>query len=62
MPGSLFNPDQLSAYQRDGYIIVKSFCSIAEADKLYHTALEDGAMAKHALDLNDQSGKKTKLS
>lgn len=62
MPGSLFHPDQLSAYQRDGYVIVKSFCSIAEADKLYHTALEDGAKAKHALDLNDQSGKKTKLS
>ncbi|MEO6963517.1 MAG: phytanoyl-CoA dioxygenase family protein [Puia sp.] len=62
MPGSLFNPDQLSAYQRDGYLIVKGFCSKAEADKLYHTALEDDAMAKHALDLNDQSGKKTKLS
>jgi ectoine hydroxylase-related dioxygenase (phytanoyl-CoA dioxygenase family) len=62
MPGSILNSDQLSAYQRDGYIIVKSFCSQAEADILYHTALEDGAMAKHALDLNDQSGKKTKLS
>ncbi|MDP4131704.1 MAG: phytanoyl-CoA dioxygenase family protein [Bacteroidota bacterium] len=62
MPGSILNSDQLSAYQRDGYLIVKSFCSIAETDKLYRTALEDEAMAKHALDLNDQSGKKTKLS
>lgn len=62
MSGSILNPDQLSAYQRDGYVIVKSFCSKPEADILYHTALEDEAMAKHALDLNDQSGKKTKLS
>lgn len=62
MSGSILNPDQLSAYQRDGYVIVKSFCSKPEANILYHTALEDEAMAKHALDLNDQSGKKTKLS
>ncbi len=62
MPYSKLNAGQLAAYQRDGYLIVKSFCSKAETDKLYHTALEDQAMANHAVDLNDQSGKKTKLS
>jgi ectoine hydroxylase-related dioxygenase (phytanoyl-CoA dioxygenase family) len=62
MNNSALNGDQLSAYQRDGYLIVKSFCSRAETDKLYHTALEDQAMTNHALDLNDQTGKKTKLS
>ena len=56
------SPEQLKAYERDGYIVVKSFCSEAEVDKLYKVALEDDAMVKNALDLNDQSGKKTKLS
>jgi ectoine hydroxylase-related dioxygenase (phytanoyl-CoA dioxygenase family) len=54
--------EQINAYERDGYLVVKSFCTRAEVDKLYSTALEDDAMRKNALDLNDQSGKKTRLS
>ena len=53
---------QIAAYNRDGYIVLESFFSNAEVDKLYTTALEDDAMKKNALDLNDQTGKKTKLS
>lgn len=55
-------PAQIEAYHQDGYVIVKNFCSKAEVDKMYSTALQDSAMAKNALDLNDQTGKKTKLS
>lgn len=55
-------PAQIEAYHQDGYVIVKNFCSKAEVDKMYSTALQDNAMAKNALDLNDQTGKKTKLS
>ena len=55
-------PGQMAAYHKDGYVIIKGFCSAAEIDKLYTTALEDDAMSKNALDLNDQSGKKTRLS
>lgn len=54
--------EQLATYERDGCLVVKSFCTRAEIDKLYSTALEDDAMRKNALDLNDQSGKKTRLS
>jgi ectoine hydroxylase-related dioxygenase (phytanoyl-CoA dioxygenase family) len=54
--------NQLKEYHRDGFLILKQFFSKAEIDKLYSTALEDDAMRKNALDLNDQSGKKTKLS
>ncbi|MET3980951.1 ectoine hydroxylase-related dioxygenase (phytanoyl-CoA dioxygenase family) [Mucilaginibacter sp. UYP25] len=54
--------EQIAAYNRDGYIVIKSFCSRPEAEKLYQTALQDDAMKKNALDLNDQTGKKTKLS
>jgi len=59
---SLLTPQQIAAYHRDGYIIVKNFCSTEEVDKMYSTALEDKAMEKNALDLNDQTGKKTRLS
>jgi ectoine hydroxylase-related dioxygenase (phytanoyl-CoA dioxygenase family) len=36
--------------------------SAREADKLHKIATGDDAMKKHAFDLNDQTGKKTKLS
>ncbi|MBV9988301.1 MAG: phytanoyl-CoA dioxygenase family protein [Chitinophagaceae bacterium] len=49
-------------FNRDGFLILRGFCSKAETEKLYRTATEDEAMKKHALDLNDQSGKKTRLS
>jgi ectoine hydroxylase-related dioxygenase (phytanoyl-CoA dioxygenase family) len=57
-----FTAGQIADYNRDGYLLVKGFCPEAEINKLYKTALEDDAMRKNALDLNDQSGKKTKLS
>lgn len=57
-----FTSSQIAAYHQDGYLLIKQFCTKPEIDKLYNTALEDDAMRKNALDLNDQSGKKTKLS
>ncbi len=53
---------QIEAYHRDGYLVLKGFCSKEEIEKLHHTALADDAMGKNALDLNDQTGKKTRLS
>lgn len=61
MPNSL-TAEQVNLFHKDGFVIVKNFCSEAETDKLYRTALEDDAMRKNALDLNDQSGRKTRLS
>lgn len=57
-----FTSSQIAAYHQDGYLLIKQFCTKPEIDKLYNTALEDDAMRKNALELNDQSGKKTKLS
>jgi ectoine hydroxylase-related dioxygenase (phytanoyl-CoA dioxygenase family) len=62
MSGFRLTPEQLALYQEQGYVVVKSFCTEAEVNKLYQTALNDNAMRNNALDLNDQSGKKTKLS
>jgi ectoine hydroxylase-related dioxygenase (phytanoyl-CoA dioxygenase family) len=58
----ILSNEQVSAYHRDGYVRVEGFCSKRTIDKLYSTAIEDEAMRKNALDLNDLSGKKTKLS
>ena len=55
-------PEQIAAYDRDGYIIVKNFLTAPEIDKLYSIATGDEAVKKHAFDLNDQTGKKTKLT
>src|ERR1700754_4620114 len=53
---------QIADYRNDGYIIVKDFLSSGEIDKLYKIAVGDETLRKHAFDLNDQTGKKTKLT
>jgi ectoine hydroxylase-related dioxygenase (phytanoyl-CoA dioxygenase family) len=62
MSQSILSPAQIAQYHKDGYIIVRHFLSHAEVKKLYSIAINDGALRKHAFDLNDQSGKKTKLT
>jgi ectoine hydroxylase-related dioxygenase (phytanoyl-CoA dioxygenase family) len=54
--------EQIKDYHRDGYIVIGNLFSKLEIDKLMSVALQDDAMRKNALDLNDQTGKKTKLS
>lgn len=57
-----FTKQQIQDYNRDGYLLVPEFCSRKETDTLYRVAIEDEAMRTNAMDLNDQSGKKTRLS
>ena len=53
---------QTESYKKDGFVIIKNFLKSKEVQKLYAIATDDGAMRKHAFDLNDQTGKKTKLT
>ena len=62
MPSHTLTPEQVALYHKQGYLVVKGFCTGPEIARLYASALNDGAMQKNALDLNDQTGKKTKLS
>ncbi len=55
-------PEQVKVYHNDGYLVVKNFLSKDEVGKLYKIATSDDTLQKHAFDLNDQSGKKTKLT
>ena len=54
--------DQISLYNKDGYVILKEFCSKREVDNLLDYAFKDSSISDNVLDLNDESGKKTKLS
>jgi ectoine hydroxylase-related dioxygenase (phytanoyl-CoA dioxygenase family) len=62
MPFKHLTEDQIETFHRDGYVVIKNFCGNQEIDKLYTTAIEDSAITGHSLDLNDLSGKKTRLS
>jgi len=54
--------DQLAAYKRDGYLILTGFFSDEEINKLYHVAIGDNTIRRNAYDVNDGSGKKSKLT
>jgi phytanoyl-CoA hydroxylase len=54
--------EQVAAFNKDGFVIVKDFLSNPEVNKLYTIATGDDTLQKHAFDLNDQTGKKTKLT
>jgi ectoine hydroxylase-related dioxygenase (phytanoyl-CoA dioxygenase family) len=49
-------------FHKDGYVIVRGFFSRPEISKLYAIAIDDTMMRENALDLNDQSGRKTRLT
>jgi ectoine hydroxylase-related dioxygenase (phytanoyl-CoA dioxygenase family) len=54
--------EQISSYNRDGYLIVPELFNKEEVSRLFSVAMEDKVMRKNAIDLNDQEGRKTKLS
>lgn len=54
--------EQIKAYHRDGYLIVKNFFNKEETGKLYEVAIEDDVISKNAYDVNDGSGKRSKLT
>lgn len=58
----ILNDVQVMDFHIDGYVIVRNFFSKQEIDKLYGIATSDTVMRANALDLNDQTGKKTKLT
>ncbi len=62
MSGFQLTTQDISLYNRDGYLIIKNFLRQSEVEKLYGIATGDATLQKHAFDLNDQSGKKTKLT
>ena len=58
----LISDEEVQSFHHDGYVIVPGFFSKIEIDKLYGIAIGDTVIRQHAVDLNDQAGKKTKLT
>jgi ectoine hydroxylase-related dioxygenase (phytanoyl-CoA dioxygenase family) len=56
------SPGQIEAYRRDGFLLIRNFCSRQEIKRLMDVALEDKAMTTNAIEVDDKSGKKSKLS
>ena len=53
---------QIASYHCDGYLVIPEFFNREEVFKLYSISIEDTAISKNSIDLNDQKGKKTKLA
>lgn len=58
----VLNSEEVATFHKDGYVIVRKFFDKEEIDKLYGIAVADTVMRSNAVDLNDQTGKKTKLT
>ncbi|HTN08790.1 phytanoyl-CoA dioxygenase family protein [Agriterribacter sp.] len=56
------NEQQINAFNKDGYLIVRGGLTNEETIKLSGIALNDAIIKKNALDLNDSSGRKTRLT
>jgi phytanoyl-CoA hydroxylase len=55
-------PTQIKQYNQDGYLIFRGFLNQEEVSKLYQIAIDDKAMSKNAINVNDSTGKRSKLS
>ncbi len=53
--------EQIEAYHRDGFMIIPALFNREEIDLLYSVATDD-TVTSNSFDLNDQDGKKTKLT
>ncbi|MDR3712302.1 MAG: phytanoyl-CoA dioxygenase family protein [Puia sp.] len=62
MEKTFFTDKQVDAYHRDGYLVIKGFFSREETDRLYKVAVEDAVISKNSYDVNDGSGKRSKLA
>ena len=57
-----FTSAQIEQYNQDGYLILKGFLNSDEISKLYQIAIDDKAVSHNAINVNDSTGKRSKLS
>ncbi|MGV3602234.1 MAG: phytanoyl-CoA dioxygenase family protein [Dyadobacter fermentans] len=62
MAKQLLTHAQIEQYNTDGYLIVRGFYDAEEVSRLYRIAIDDAAISKHAINVNDSTGKRSKLS
>jgi len=57
----MLTPAQIDSYHQDGYVQIPGMFNQSEIDLLYGVATDDSVVS-NSFDLNDQNGKKTKLT
>ncbi len=62
MTNQSLSAEQIRQYKEDGYLIVNRFLKEAEVAKLHQIAVDDKAMSNHAININDSTGRRSKLS
>jgi phytanoyl-CoA hydroxylase len=62
MSNPVLTPQQVAAYHKDGYLIIKGFFNKDETERLYETAINDRTVNQNAINVNDSTGKSSKLS
>ncbi len=62
MTKQLLTQVQIQQYDKDGYLIVRGFYDKQEVSRLYRIAIDDATISKHAINVNDSTGKRSKLS
>ncbi|MEZ0607767.1 phytanoyl-CoA dioxygenase family protein [Fibrella sp. WM1] len=62
MTNAALTSEQIQQFNVDGYLIINSFLNAREVQKLYTVAIEDSAVSQHAINVNDSTGKRSKLS
>jgi len=62
MSGGIFNAEQLTAYERDGYVLVRNLFDAEEVDLLRRAAKEDREMDLNAFGRDDGEGGSVRLS
>lgn len=62
MSDFILTPQQIASYHQNGYLIAPGLFNKEEVARLYKIAIEDKAIGKNSINLEDQEGKKTKLS
>lgn len=60
--GFKLSQNQIDAFDQDGFLIVREFLNKEEVGKLYEVAIADDVINKNSYNVNDQSGKKSKLA
>lgn len=62
MDHQVLTSEQVADFHNDGYLIIRNFLQKEETDRLYDVAVNDDAVSKHAINVNDSTGKSSKLS
>ena len=62
MSKKILTLQEIDLYHQNGFLILKGFYNSEEAGKLYQVAIEDVTVSKNAINVNDSSGKRSKLS